>query len=146
MWTLAKPPKDHQIIGSKWVLCIKQDGNGNPIHFKARVVARGFSQVPGIDFQDTFSPTLKICGFRMLVALATQHDLELHHLDVQTTFLHGDLDEELYLQQPQLFEDQSHPTHVCRLRKSIYGLKQSPCMVSQTSLFPYKGWISSSKQ
>ena len=64
----------------------------------------------------------------MLVALAAQHDLELHHLDVQTAFLHGDLDEELYLQQPQFFEDPSHPTHVCRLRKSIYGLKQSPCI------------------
>ena len=125
-WTLVEPPKDRQIIGSKWVLRIKRDSNGNPIRFKARVVARGFSQVPGLDFQDTFSPTLKICGFRMLVALAAQHDLELHHLDVQTAFLHGDLDEELYLQQPQFFEDPSHPTHVCRLRKSIYGLKQSP--------------------
>ena len=59
-WTLVEPPKDRQIIGSKWVLRIKRDSNGNPIRFKARVVARGFSQVPGIDFQDTFSPTLKI--------------------------------------------------------------------------------------
>ena len=71
-WTLVEPPKDRQIIGSKWVLCIKRDSNGNPIRFKARVVARGFSQVPGLDFQDTFSPTLKICGFQMLVALAAQ--------------------------------------------------------------------------
>ena len=64
----------------------------------------------------------------MLIALATQHDLELHHLDVETTFLHGDLDEEPYLQQPQFFEDPGHPTHVCRLHKSFYGLKQSPCI------------------
>ena len=126
MWTLAKPPKDRHIIDSKWVLRIKRDGNGNPICFMTHVVARGFSQVPSIDLQDPFSSTLKIYGFRMFVALAAQLDLELHHLDVQTAFLHGDLDEELYLQEPELFKDPSYPTYVCRLRKSIYGLEQSP--------------------
>ena len=69
-----------------------------------------------------------MCGFRMLVALAAQHDPELHHLDVQMAFRHGDLDEELYLRQPQFFEDPSHLTYVCQLPKSIYDLKQSLCI------------------
>ena len=125
-WTLVEPPNNRQIISSKWVLRIKKNATGEPVRFKARVVARGFSQVPGIDFKDTFSPTLKIIGFRMLVGLAALHDLELHHLDVQTAFLHGELSEEIYMQQPPFFEDPSNPHHVCRLQKSIYGLKQSP--------------------
>ena len=125
-WTLVEPPNNRQIITCKWVLRIKRNATGEPVRFKARVVARGFSQVPGIDFKDTFSPTLKITGFRMLVALAALHNLELHHLDVQTAFLHGELSEEIYMQQPPFFEDSTYPHHVCRLQKSIYGLKQSP--------------------
>ena len=125
-WTLVEPPNNRQIVTCKWVLRIKRNATGEPVRFKARVVARGFSQVPGIDFKDTFSPTLKITGFRMLVALAALHNLELHHLDVQTAFLHGELSEEIYMQQPPFFEDSTYPHHVCRLQKSIYGLKQSP--------------------
>ena len=73
------------------------------MHFKARLVARVFTQVLGIDFTDTFSPTLPITSFRLLVAIVAAQKLELHHLDVQTAFLHGDLEEEVYMEQPPYF-------------------------------------------
>ena len=125
-WDLVKKPTDRKIITCKWVLRIKYDPQGQPVRFKARLVARGFTQVPGIDFTDTFSPTLRITSFRLLVAIAAAKKLELHHLDVQTAFLHGDLEEEVYMAQPPYFQNTQFPTHVCKLRKSIYGLRQSP--------------------
>ena len=94
-WCLVQKPQNRTIITCKWVLRIKRDSHGNPIRFKAHLVARGFAQVPGIDFTKTFSPTLRITSFRLLVAIAAAQKLELHHLDVQTAFLHGDLEEEV---------------------------------------------------
>ena len=125
-WDLVEKPTDRKIITCKWVLRIEYDPQGQTIRFKARLVARGFTQVPGIDFTDTFSPTLRITSFRLLVAIAAAQKLELHHLDVQTTFLHVDLEEEVYMAQPPYFQNTQIPTHVCKLRKSIYGLRQSP--------------------
>ena len=125
-WSLVDPPPDRQIVSCKWVLRKKTDATGNIIRFKARLVARGFSQIPGIDFKDTFSPTLRSITFRIFVSLAVELDLELHHLDVQTAFLHGELEEEIYMQQPPHFEDSTRPNVVCRLHRSLYGLRQSP--------------------
>ena len=81
-WSLVDPPPDRKIVSCKWVLQKKTDATGNIIRFKARLVARGFSQIPEIDFKDTFSPTLRSITFRLLVSLAVELDLELHHLDV----------------------------------------------------------------
>ena len=127
-WELVPRPKNRKIISSKWVLKLKKDANGNPIRFKARVVARGFTQVQGIDFKETFAPTLRISPMRLVWGITAALNLELHHLDVETAFLHGDLEEEIYMEQPPHFQDSTHPSFVCKLKKSIYGLKQSPRM------------------
>ncbi|MCO5580381.1 hypothetical protein L7F22_034248 [Adiantum nelumboides] len=125
-WSLVPLPHGRQPISSKWVLRRKLHPDGSVARYKARLVARGFSQIPGLDYTDTFSPVLRMSSLRLLLALAASFDLELYHLDVQTAFLHGELPEELYMQQPSYYESSAHPRYVCRLHRSIYGLKQSP--------------------
>mgnify|MGYP000385546506 FL=1 len=127
-WTLVPRPNNRNIVSSKWVLTKKKDAHGVVTRYKARVVARGFSQIPGVDFKDTFAPTLKMVPLRTMLALSAGLNLELHHLDIETAFLHGDLNEEIFMQQPPFFEDPTFPKHVCKLHKSLYGLKQSPRM------------------
>ncbi|MCO5576728.1 hypothetical protein L7F22_030545 [Adiantum nelumboides] len=125
-WSLVPLPEGRQPITCKWIIRRKLHPDGSIARYKARLVARGFSQIPGLDYGDTFSPVLRMSSFRLLLAMAAQFDFELYQLDVQTAFLHGDLSEELYMQQPPLFESSEYPHHVCRLHRSIYGLKQSP--------------------
>jgi hypothetical protein len=127
-WDLVPRPGDRRIISNKWVLTKKYDANGVLLRFKARLVARGFTRVPGLDFTDTFAPTLKSTPRRLLFALTAGLNLELHHLDIETAFLHGDLDEDIYMEQPPYFVDPQFPQYVCKLKKSLYGLKQSPRM------------------
>ena len=127
-WTLVPRPKDRNVISCKWVLTKKTDAHGIVVRFKARVVARGFSQIPGIDFKDTFAPTLKMVPLRLMFSISASLNLELHHLDIETAFLHGDLEEEIYMEQPSHFVDPQFPNYVCKLHKSLYGLKQSPRM------------------
>jgi len=125
-WSLVPLPHGRQPVTCKWVLRRKLNADGTIARFKARLVARGFSQVPGLDYHETFSPVLRMASFRILLALTAALDLELHHLDVQTAFLHGDLPEEIYMVQPPHFVSSEHPSYVCRLHRSLYGLKQSP--------------------
>ena len=99
-WNLVEKPTDCKIITCKWVIQIKYEPQGQLVRFKPRLVARGLTQVLGIDFTSTFSPTLRISSFRLLVAIIVAQKLELHHLDVQTTFLHGGLEEEVYRRNP----------------------------------------------
>ena len=114
-WSLVDQPPDQQIVNCKWVLRKKTNANGNSIRFKGRFVACGFLQIPRIDFKYTFSSTLQSITFHIFVSLTVELDLELHHLDVQTAFLHGELEEEIYMQQPPHFEDSIRPNVVCRL-------------------------------
>ena len=125
-WTLVPLPIGRSPISCKWVLKRKLNHDGTVARYKARLVARGFSQVEGLDYSETFSPVLRMASFRLLMALATILDLEVHHLDVQTAFLHGDLPEEIYMSQPPGFESHSQPYNVCWLDGSLNGLKQSP--------------------
>ncbi|MCO5566722.1 hypothetical protein L7F22_020401 [Adiantum nelumboides] len=125
-WSLVPLPHGRQPISCKWVLRHKLHPDGSVACYKARLVARGFSQIPGLDYSETFSPVLRMSSLRLLLAIAALFDLELYHLDVQTAFLHGELPEELYMQQPPHYESSAHPRYVCRLHRSIYGLKQSP--------------------
>ena len=97
-WELITPPENRNIISNKWVLTKKFDSQGALLRHKARLVAQGFSQVPGLDFTATFAPTLKAVSLRFMFAISAGLKLELHHLDVETTFLHGDLDEEIYME------------------------------------------------
>lgn len=124
-WTLVPLPKNAKVIDNKWVFKIKTDMNGNATRYKARLVARGFSQTKNIDYTETFSPVVRYDSIRVLLALAAEQDLEFNHFDVQTAFLYGDLNESLYMKQPNGFQDKDKPNHVCLLKKSLYGLKQA---------------------
>jgi hypothetical protein len=94
--------------------------------FKARLVTKGFSQISGIDYNDVFSPVVKHSSIRALLGIVAMHDLELEQLDVKTAFLHGDLEEEIYMDQPKGFIEPGKENFVCKLKKSLYSLKQSP--------------------
>jgi hypothetical protein len=123
VWDLVDLSKGVVAIGCKWVYKTKGDAFGNVERYKARLVAKGFTQKEGIDYHETFSPVSKKDSFRIIMALVAHFDLELHQIDVKTTFLNGDLEEEVYMKQPEGFDNDSK--RVCKLKKSIYGLKQA---------------------
>ncbi|KAK9215025.1 hypothetical protein WN944_007028 [Citrus x changshan-huyou] len=126
-WELVKLPKGKRVIGNKWVYTKKQGSpNQTTPRYKARLVAKGFAQKEGIDYNEVFSPVVKHTSIRILLALVAEYELELAQLDVKTAFLHGDLEEEIYMIQPCGFRVAGKENHVCRLIKSLYGLKQSP--------------------
>ena len=124
-WDLVDKPNDKNIVGCKWVYKVKHDDKGNISRYKARLVAQGYTQKEGIDYGEVFAPVVKYNSIRSLLAIANELDLDVHQMDVKCAFLQGDLEEEIYMQQPEGFIDKDHPNKVCRLRKSIYGLKQS---------------------
>ncbi|UYV61059.1 hypothetical protein LAZ67_1003272 [Cordylochernes scorpioides] len=127
-WTYVTLPSDRKAIACKWVYKIKQNADGSNKMFKARLVAKGYSQKPGLDYGETFSPVVKFDSIRTILSLCALLDMEMIQLDVKSAFLNGDLEEELYMEQPQGYENPDFPNHVCSLQKSIYGLKQSPRM------------------
>jgi hypothetical protein len=122
-WILTPRPKDRQIVSSKWIFKYKYDESGSIIRFKARLVARGFSQVYGVDYFDTYVPVAKHQSIRILFAIAAAEGLEIHQMDVITAFLAGDVIEVIYMEQPEGFK-QGNNDLVCQLRKGLYGLKQ----------------------
>ena len=123
VWKLVEKPPDKLILDNRWVFKAKTDANGNISKYKARVVVQGFNQKEGIDYEKTFSPVVRLDSLRVVLTIAAKDKLKLQQFDVKTAFLNGDLEEEIYMQQPQGFSDGS--TKVCRLYRSIYGLKQS---------------------
>ena len=126
-WKLASLPKGKKAIGCKWVYAMK-DGvpDKNNIRCKARLVSKGYAQMEEVDYNEVFSPVAKHSSIKILLALVAQLDLELVQMDVKTAFLHEDLDEEIYMNQPDGFKVTGKEKMVCRLEKSLYGLKQSP--------------------
>ena len=126
-WELTKLPKGKKAIGCKWIFAKKQGSlQEDAVRYKARLVAKGYAQREGIDYNEVFSPVVKRSSIRILLALVAQNELELDQLDVKTAFLHGDLEEEIYMTQPTGYKAAGKEELVCKLQKSLYGLKQSP--------------------
>jgi hypothetical protein len=131
-WDLVPRPKGRRIVTNKWALKHKKDEVARIIRLKARLVARGFSQIYGIDYLDTYAPVVKLASIRILLAVAATYGLEIHQMDIVTAFLAGDLEEEIFMEQPEGFEIGTREEDlVCRLRRSLYGLKQAPRIWNQ---------------
>nr|AAL31657.1 Putative Zea mays retrotransposon Opie-2 [Oryza sativa]AAM08711.1 Putative Zea mays retrotransposon Opie-2 [Oryza sativa Japonica Group]AAP51900.1 retrotransposon protein, putative, Ty1-copia subclass [Oryza sativa Japonica Group] len=126
VWTLVEPPSGHNIIGTKWVFKNKQNEDGLIVRNKARLVAQGFTQVEGLDFNETFAPVARIEAIRLLLAFAASKGFKLFQMDVKSAFLNGFIQEEVYVKQPPGFENPDFPNHVFELSKALYGLKQAP--------------------
>jgi hypothetical protein len=125
VWDLEEISKGAKTVRCKWVYKTKYDSQGNIDKFKARLVVKGYTQREGIDYNETFSPVVCKDFFRIIIALVAHYDLELHQMDVKTAFLNGDLDETVYMAQPKGFVVEGKEKLGCRLKKSIYGLKQA---------------------
>ena len=124
-WKLVQLHKGKKALPCKWVYKLKITPSDNKPKYKARLVAKGFKQQQGIDFDEIFSPVVKMTTLRCVLALVAIEDMELDQMDVKTAFLHGDLQEEVYMQQPEGFVEKGKEDLVCLLEKTLYGLKQS---------------------
>ena len=125
VWDLTVLPPGKRALTSKWVYRTKELPDGSRIE-KARIVARGFEQVQGVDFHEIFAPTIRSKSLRTLLAIGAAEDMEIHQLDVKTAFLNGKLQEEVYMHQPQGFVNPDFPDLVCKLNRTLYGLRQAP--------------------
>ncbi|KAK3719576.1 hypothetical protein QZH41_006798 [Actinostola sp. cb2023] len=126
VWNITELPDGRKAVGSKWVFRVKYNADGSMERRKARLVAQGFSQKQGVDYDETFSPVVRFESLRTVIALSVKQELKLHQMDVTTAFLNGDLKEEVYMRQPEGFSVKGKEHLVCKLNKSLYGLKQSP--------------------
>ena len=134
-WRYVQMPSAANLVGCKWIFKIKRDKDGDITKFKARLVARGFTQVYGVDYAETYAPVARYASIRLIIALAAHYNWELHQIstmttlmDVKTAYLNGELDVPIYMQAPdglELIDQTCPPHHVCLLIKSLYGLKQS---------------------
>jgi hypothetical protein len=124
--TLVDPPRDVNIIGTKWGFKNKQGEDGEVVRNKARLVAQGYSQIEGLDFGETFAPVTRLEPIRILLAFAASKRFKLYQIDVKSDFLNGVIQEEVYVRQPPGFESPKYPDRVYKLLKALYGLKQEP--------------------
>ncbi|KAL0533870.1 hypothetical protein IC582_028141 [Cucumis melo] len=125
-WDLVDLPMGKKPIRCKWIFKRKTKPNGSIERYKARLVVVGYTQKQGIDYFDTYSLITKITTIRDLIVLAAIHSFLIHQMDVKTAFLNGDLEEEIYMTQPEGFQISGQENKVCKLRKSLHGLKQVP--------------------
>ena len=123
-WELVPLPPNRKLVQCKWVYRTKVVFYGSDIKYNSRLVSKGFFQVHGVDYTDTFAPVAKMDSIRLVLAISTSKRWEVHHMDVKSEFLHGELQDSLYIQQTKCFQED--PSLVCRLKKSRYGLKRTP--------------------
>ena len=124
-WVLVPAPPGSSVIGCKWVYRMKRGADGSIIKPKARLVAKGYLQRYGVDYEETYAPVARYPSVRAIVALAAQHDWELHQMDVKSAYLNGELEEDIYMQQPEGYVVAGKEQLVCKLSKALYGLKQA---------------------
>jgi hypothetical protein len=137
VWEIVPRPKSKDVVSSKWLFKIKHAADGSIEKYKARFVARGFSQKEGIDYEETFAPVARYTSIRTIIALAAKMKWKLHQMDVKTTFLNGVIEEEVYIEQPQGFEVEDRKSHVCRLKKALYEIEAS----SQSLVWSYRQFL-----
>jgi hypothetical protein len=125
VWELVEPPPNCKPIGTKWVWKNKEGENGEVVRDKSRLVAQGYSQKEGIDYEESFAPVARLEAIRILLAFSMAKRFKLYQMDVKSAFLNGFLEEEVYVKQPPVFERVEFPHKVYRLRKVLYGLKQA---------------------
>nr|GEY94531.1 retrovirus-related Pol polyprotein from transposon TNT 1-94 [Tanacetum cinerariifolium] len=125
-WELVPLPGGRKFIGNKWVYKIKRNNDDQVESYRARLVVKGYAQKEGIDFNEIFSPMVRMTTIRVVLEMCATYDLHLEQLDVKTAFLHGNLEEEIYMLQPEGFKQKGKENLVCMLNKSLYGLKQAP--------------------
>ncbi len=124
-WELVDLPDGANLVGCRWVFKTKRKADGTVDRYKARLVAQGYSQEEGVDFDEVFAPVAKYKSIRTVLAIANQLNLDVHQMDVKSAFLNGELSEDIYMKQPEGFVNKKCPAKVCKLKKSLYGLKQS---------------------
>ena len=125
-WILVNLPKGQKTVGCKWVFSIKYKVDGTVERYKARLVAKGFTQTYEVDYQETFLPVAKLNTMRVLLPLAANLDWPLYQFDVKNAFLHGDLEEDIYMDIPSRYAANTKGNIICKLQRTLYGLKQSP--------------------
>ena len=125
-WELVTPPTNCRPIGLKWIFKLKKNPQGEVIKHKARLVVKGYSQRKGLDYDEIYAPVVRFETIRMLIALAALKNWKIHHLDVKSAFLNGEINEVIYVKQPEGFLVKGKEGYVLRLKKALYGLKQAP--------------------
>jgi hypothetical protein len=126
VWTLVDPPRDVNVIGTKWVFKNKQGEDGEIVRNKARLVAQGYIQVEGLDFEETFALVARLEDIRILLAFAAFKGFKLYQMDVKSAFLNGVIQEEVYVRRPSGFKSSKYTDRVYKLSKALHGLKQAP--------------------
>jgi hypothetical protein len=126
VWTIVEPPRDINVIRTKWGFKNKQGEDGEIVRNKARLVAQGFSQVQGLNFGETFAPIVYLETIRILLAFTTSKGFKLYQMDVKSAFLNGVIQDEVYVRQPPGFKNPKYPDRVYKLSRPLYGLKQAP--------------------
>eukprot|EP00253_Pinus_taeda_P015738 PITA_15738 len=126
VWKVVPRPEGKSVVTSRWIYKVNHAADGSFEKFKARFVARGFSQVEGVDYEETFTPVARYTSIRSIISIAAEMGWKIHQMDVKTAFLNGFIQEEVYIEQPLGFEVHGKESHVCRLKKALYGLKQAP--------------------
>jgi hypothetical protein len=125
-WELVPRPKDKNVIGSKWVFKNKMNEKGQVVRNKARLVCKGYAHVKGQDFDENFAPVERLEAIKIFLAYSFHKNFKVYQMDVKSDFLNGDLEEEVYMEQPERFSLTDNPNYVCKMNKALYGLKQAP--------------------
>ena len=126
MWELVPRPKGVNVIGTKWIFKNKSDEHGTVIINKSRLITQGYTQVEGVDFDETFASVARLESIRILLTIASHLNFKLYQMDVKSAFLNGMLQEEVYVEQPKGFVDPHKSDDMYKLKRALYGLKQAP--------------------